>query len=114
MFPIKSTKVVGTTISFPDVCKTPAPPAPFVPIPYPNIQLQENLKAANKADAMANNGNKKAQKEQKQAIDNLYAQTGIKAKSATQAVMIGRSVNGKYVRATNTTRIGSSPMRRIP
>ena len=23
--------------TIPDVCKTPAPPAPFVPIPYPNI-----------------------------------------------------------------------------
>ena len=28
---------MGVTIAFPDVCKTPAPPAPFVPIPYPNI-----------------------------------------------------------------------------
>ena len=27
----------GITIAFPDVCKTPGPPAPFVPIPYPNI-----------------------------------------------------------------------------
>lgn len=27
----------GTTIAFPDVCKTPAPPAPPIPIPYPNI-----------------------------------------------------------------------------
>lgn len=27
----------GVTIAFPDVCKTPAPPAPFVPIPYPNV-----------------------------------------------------------------------------
>jgi predicted ribosomally synthesized peptide with nif11-like leader len=27
----------GVTIAFPDVCKTPAAPAPFVPIPYPNI-----------------------------------------------------------------------------
>lgn len=27
----------GVSIAFPDVCKTPAPPAPFVPIPYPNI-----------------------------------------------------------------------------
>ena len=27
----------GLSIVFPDVCKTPAPPAPFVPIPYPNI-----------------------------------------------------------------------------
>ncbi len=27
----------GVSIAFPDVCKTPAPPAPFVPVPYPNI-----------------------------------------------------------------------------
>jgi hypothetical protein len=27
----------GISVAFPDVCKTPAPPAPFVPIPYPNI-----------------------------------------------------------------------------
>lgn len=27
----------GVSVAFPDVCKTPAPPAPFVPIPYPNI-----------------------------------------------------------------------------
>lgn len=27
----------GTTMAMPDVCKTPAPPAPSIPIPYPNI-----------------------------------------------------------------------------
>jgi hypothetical protein len=27
----------GITNAFPDVCKTPAPPAPPIPIPYPNI-----------------------------------------------------------------------------
>ncbi len=27
----------GVSIAFPDVCKTPGPPAPFIPIPYPNI-----------------------------------------------------------------------------
>ena len=27
----------GITVAFPDVCKTPAPPAPPIPIPYPNI-----------------------------------------------------------------------------
>jgi hypothetical protein len=27
----------GMTMAFPDVCKTPAPPAPPIPIPYPNI-----------------------------------------------------------------------------
>jgi hypothetical protein len=27
----------GLSMAFPDVCKTPAPPAPPIPIPYPNI-----------------------------------------------------------------------------
>src|SRR3989440_12151098 len=27
----------GKCMVFPDVCKTPAPPAPPIPIPYPNI-----------------------------------------------------------------------------
>ena len=27
----------GITQAFPDVCKTPAPPAPPIPVPYPNI-----------------------------------------------------------------------------
>jgi len=36
MFPA-STKGAGQCMIFPDVCKTPAPPAPPVPIPYPNI-----------------------------------------------------------------------------
>jgi hypothetical protein len=27
----------GFSIVFPDVCKTPAPPAPPIPIPYPNV-----------------------------------------------------------------------------
>lgn len=26
----------GMSLVFPDVCKTPAPPAPPIPIPYPN------------------------------------------------------------------------------
>ncbi|MCC6875009.1 MAG: DUF4150 domain-containing protein [Sandaracinaceae bacterium] len=36
MFPA-STNGGGVCNAFPDVCKTPAPPAPFAPIPYPNI-----------------------------------------------------------------------------
>lgn len=32
-----STKAGGVCFAFPDVCLTPAPPAPPVPIPYPNI-----------------------------------------------------------------------------
>lgn len=29
----------GQNFAMPDVCKTPAPPAPFVPVPYPNIAM---------------------------------------------------------------------------
>jgi hypothetical protein len=29
----------GMSAVFPDVCKTPAPPAPPIPIPYPNIGM---------------------------------------------------------------------------
>lgn len=33
------TKQNGQCMAMPDVCKTPAPPAPPVPIPYPNIAM---------------------------------------------------------------------------
>jgi carboxyl-terminal processing protease len=32
------------SLNFPDVCKTPAPPAPFVPVPYPDMGM--NMQAA--------------------------------------------------------------------
>ena len=32
----------GTSIAFPDVCKTPIPPAGPVPIPYPNIAMSSD------------------------------------------------------------------------
>ncbi len=32
-----SSKGGGVCMGFPDVCKVPAPPAPFVPTPFPNI-----------------------------------------------------------------------------
>ena len=38
MFPASS-KEGGQCLAFPDVCKTPAPPAPFAPIPYPNMAM---------------------------------------------------------------------------
>ncbi len=37
----------GIAFAFPDVCKTPAPPAPPIPIPYPNIaDLSQATKVA--------------------------------------------------------------------
>lgn len=32
----------GVASAFPDVCKTPAPPAPPVPIPYPNVAMSSD------------------------------------------------------------------------
>ncbi|MEZ4301226.1 MAG: DUF4150 domain-containing protein [Polyangiaceae bacterium] len=32
----------GVSTAFPDVCKTPAPPAPPVPIPYPNVAMSSD------------------------------------------------------------------------
>lgn len=34
-----ATKMGGNVLAVPDVCKTPAPPAPPIPIPYPNLGL---------------------------------------------------------------------------
>ncbi len=101
MFPVSTKTSSSSIVAFPDVCKVPSPPAPFVPTPYPNTQFQENLKAANKVDAMTKTGNKEAQYKQKQAIDSLQSQTGIKATSATQAVMLGKTAHG--TQATLTT-----------
>jgi len=33
---------MGVTIAFPDVCKTPIPPAGPIPIPYPNIAMSSD------------------------------------------------------------------------
>lgn len=89
----------GASIAFPDVCKTPAPPAPFVPIPYPNTQFQENLKQANKVDAQASSGNRKAIALQKEAINNLKMSMGDEAGtlkgivSASGAVRMGYTLH---------------------
>ena len=39
-----STKGGGTAFCMPDVCLTPAPPAPPVPIPYPNTGMVNQTK----------------------------------------------------------------------
>jgi len=46
----------GQSPVFPDVCKTPAPPAPPVPIPYPN--LAKSSDAADTSTTVEANGKK--------------------------------------------------------
>ena len=89
----------GTCVAFPDVCKTPAPPAPFIPVPYPNAQFRENLKQANKVDALASAGNPEAISLQKEAINNLKMSVGDEAgtlkgiSSASGAVQMGYTLH---------------------
>lgn len=45
----------GIAAAFPDVCKTPAPPAPFVPIPYPNIAKSSDTSKGSKKVKMDGN-----------------------------------------------------------
>lgn len=99
MFPA-ATKGGGMCLAFPDVCKTPAAPA-CIPIPYPDMQYRENLRKANAADAKAKAGSKKAQTEQQHAIQSLYKMTGKKAQSATQAVIIGKTVHMASMKSQN-------------
>ena len=45
----------GICFAFPDVCLTPAPPGPNVPVPYPNIgQLSSATGTANSVKAGGN------------------------------------------------------------
>ncbi len=126
MFP--KAKKGGTTIAFPDVCKTPAPPAPFVPIPYPNTQYQENLQTANQVDAAAQAGNPKAKKLQRKAIKNLKkavarskgdeAGTLKGVVSASQAVQFGYTLHkggvGKPTASVSTTvKMGTKNLDRL-
>ena len=43
IFPASS-KGGGQCFAFPDVCLTPAPPAPPIPVPYPNIRMVNQTK----------------------------------------------------------------------
>jgi hypothetical protein len=46
----------GQSPVFPDVCKTPAPPAPPIPIPYPNVAMSSD--AADTATTVEADGKK--------------------------------------------------------
>ena len=45
----------GTTIAFPDVCKTPSPAGP-IPIPYPNIAMSSDTASETKQTKVDGNG----------------------------------------------------------
>ncbi len=109
-------KSSGAGIVFPDVCKTPAPPAPFVPIPYPNSQYQDNLRKASEVDAKAKTGNRKAIKAQTKAINNLKKSMGDEAGtlkgvvSAFTAVQIGYTLHQGGVGTPKTSKQTSVSM----
>lgn len=75
-----STKGSGGGLGFPDVCKVPAPPAPFVPVPYPNVgkldTLTKDAPSPNEVDAAAQAG--------RDAAGNAANAAGDAANSAAQ------------------------------
>ena len=77
----------GVSIAFPDVCKTPAPPAPFVPIPYPNIAMSSDTAKGTKK--VKCDGNPVCTKD-----SNFKMSTGDEAGSAGGG-MISSKIKGK-------------------
>ncbi len=77
----------GVTIAFPDVCKTPAPPAPFVPIPYPNIAMSSDTAKGTKK--VKCDGNPVCTKD-----SNFKMSTGDEAGSAGGGMISGK-IKGK-------------------
>jgi hypothetical protein len=76
----------GVSIAFPDVCKTPAPPAPFVPIPYPNIAKSSDT--AQGAKQVTCDGNPPCVKD-----SNFMVSTGDEA--GTLLGMVSSKIKGK-------------------
>src|SRR5579871_3962383 len=58
-----STNGDGQCMIFPDVCKTPAPPAPPIPIPYPNIAMLTQIDGGTASDKVKIVGKKTATKD---------------------------------------------------
>ena len=36
---MRGQRLAAVKSSFPDICKVPAPPAPYVPVPFPNVEM---------------------------------------------------------------------------
>lgn len=76
----------GTTIAFPDVCKTPSPGGP-IPIPYPNIAMSSDTAKGSKKVKM--DGNPICTKD-----SNFKMSTGDEAGSAGGGV-VSNKIKGK-------------------
>lgn len=57
-----STNGGGNCMIFPDVCKTPAPPAPPIPVPYPNDSQLTQIDGGTASDKVKIVGKKTATK----------------------------------------------------
>ncbi|QEL66328.1 hypothetical protein OTERR_28520 [Oryzomicrobium terrae] len=78
------TKQAGQCLAMPDVCKTPAPPGPPIPLPYPNI-------------AMPMLGNPATLKVLICGMPALHQSSKITLSSGDEAGMAGGVVSGKVM-----------------
>lgn len=81
------TKQAGQCLAMPDVCKTPAPPGPPIPLPYPNI-------------AMPMLGNPATLKVLICGMPALHQSSKITLSSGDEAGMAGGVVSGKVMGPT--------------
>ena len=94
-----STNGGGQCMIFPDVCKTPAPPAPPIPIPYPNIAMLTQIDGGTASDKVKIMGKKTATKG-----------TEISMSSGDEAGSIGGVVSNK-IKGKATCKKGSSKVK---
>jgi hypothetical protein len=80
-----STNGDGQCMIFPDVCKTPAPPAPPIPIPYPNIAMLTQIDGGTASDKVKIMGKKTATKD-----------TEITVSSGDEPGSIGGVISNKF------------------
>jgi hypothetical protein len=104
MFPA-STKGAGMCTAFPDVCKVPAPPAPFVPTPFPNI--------AQLAQANGGTCSSKVKFDGKEAATVI---TEITMSSGDEAGTLGGMISGtfkgsaKYKKGSSRVKVEGNPV----
>lgn len=83
MFPA-STKGGGNCAGFPDVCKVPAPPAPFAPTPFPNTSqctsasdTSSKVKIANKPTITKSSSMSRSNGDEAGTLKGMVSQTNM-------------------------------------
>ena len=103
---IAGTASSGKAIAaFPDVCKAPAPPAPFVPVPYPHIESVEKArKEVKKVKIQSKDATTKQSAFSKSLGDNAGMSKGIASSKTQGKTYFNRSAMNVKFEGKDTSR----------